>query len=88
MILTLNKKNSLRSDSFLFLTLQHHNFLTLFIRGGWKISKTKESGMIKLILYFKETNKQNLSLIFWIHHIQLLICRLAFQTASFFVVAS
>ena len=34
MILSLNKKNSLRSDSFLFLTLQSHNFLTLFIRGG------------------------------------------------------
>ena len=34
MILSLNKKNSLRSDSFLFLTLQTHNFLTLFIRGG------------------------------------------------------
>jgi hypothetical protein len=34
MILSLNKKNSLRSDSFLFLTLQSHNFLTLFLRGG------------------------------------------------------
>ena len=34
MILSLNKKNSLRSDSFLFLTLQTHNFLTLFLRGG------------------------------------------------------
>ena len=34
MILTLNKKNSLRSDCFLFLTLHHHNFLTLFSRGG------------------------------------------------------
>ena len=34
MSLTLNKKNSLRSDSFLFLSLQTHNFLTLFIRGG------------------------------------------------------
>ena len=34
MILSLNKKNSLRSDSFLFLTLQTHNFLTRFLRGG------------------------------------------------------
>ena len=34
MILALNKKNSLRSDSFLFLTLQSHNFLTLFSQGG------------------------------------------------------
>jgi hypothetical protein len=34
MILSLNKKNSLRSDSFLFLTLQTHNFLTLFLQGG------------------------------------------------------
>ena len=34
MILSLNKKNSLRSNSFLFLTLQSHNFLTLFLRGG------------------------------------------------------
>ncbi len=34
MILALNKKNSLRSDSFLSLTLQSHNFLTRFLQGG------------------------------------------------------
>ena len=34
MILSLNKKNLLRSDSFLFLTLQTHNFLTRFLQGG------------------------------------------------------
>ena len=41
MILALNKKNSLRSNSFLFLTLQPHNFLTLFSQGG--SSKTTNS---------------------------------------------
>ena len=41
MILSLNKKNSLRSDSFLFLTLQHHNFLTRFLQGGRFDSITK-----------------------------------------------
>ena len=40
MILSLNKKNSLRSNSFLFLTLHHHNFLTLFIRGGRVTART------------------------------------------------
>jgi len=40
MILKLNKKNSLRSDSFLFLTLYHHNFLTLFSRGGKRTAMT------------------------------------------------
>ena len=43
MILSLNKKNSLRSNSFLFLTLKHHNFLTLFIQGGRGKPETKDS---------------------------------------------
>ena len=43
MILKLNKKNSLCSDSFLFLTLHHHNFLTLFSRGGMRTSLTLDS---------------------------------------------
>ena len=38
MILSLNKKNSLRSNSFLFLTLKHHNILTLFIQGDKKVT--------------------------------------------------
>ena len=43
MILSLNKKNSLRSNSFLFLTLKYHNFLTLFIQGGREKPETKDS---------------------------------------------
>ena len=43
MSLSLNKKNSLRSDSFLFLTLQSHNFLTRFLQGGRFDSINKDS---------------------------------------------
>ena len=45
MSLSLNKKNSPRSNSFLFLTLQSHNFLTLFLRGG---SLIIENGKLKM----------------------------------------
>ena len=49
MIPSLNKKNSLRSNSFLFLTLQYHNFLTLFLSkaAGWRHG-LKISGNIKV----------------------------------------
>ena len=51
MILSLNKKNSLRSNSFLFLTLQSHNFLTLFLRGGRSYcAKNKDSIKNKSLL--------------------------------------
>ncbi len=50
MILSLNKKNSLRSDSFLFLTLQTHNFLTLFLQGGRFDSINKDSIKNKSLL--------------------------------------
>ena len=45
MILSLNKKNSLRSNNFLFLTLQSHNFLTQFLRGS---SLIIENGKLKM----------------------------------------
>ena len=41
--------NSLRSNSFLFLTLQIHNFLTLFIRGGRMTALTIDSENIKYL---------------------------------------
>ena len=48
MIFPLNKNNSLRSNRFLFLTLQTHNFLTLFIRGGKQTTLTKNFEEIKI----------------------------------------
>ena len=50
MILSLNKKNSLRSDSFLFLMLQTHNFLTLFLQGAGVTAKNKDSIKNKSLL--------------------------------------